>query len=243
MSYEPPSRQCVSLPHLSFERRTRSGAGSRAISTTAPAKTLSPRPCFSAASRLCCRSLPSRSCSNWRRCFNNPFAKSARFHTSSIRPCSTRRAWGRRYAVMSMAIASAANLAVDLEVAPDAERLPPDVELVLFRLVQEALTNVSRHSQSPTARIRLARKKASDGRNVVLTIEDAGRGMPAIGNRRALIGRTIRSRSAGVGLASMRERLHQIGGRLEIDSDVRGTIVRAVIPIDDDGAGSTIRPQ
>jgi signal transduction histidine kinase len=66
--------------------------------------------------------------------------------------------------------------------------------------------------------------------------------MPAINNVRALIGK-LGARSAGVGLASMRERLHQIGGRLEIDSAVRGTIVRAVIPIDDDGAGSTIRPQ
>jgi signal transduction histidine kinase len=134
-------------------------------------------------------------------------------------------------------------LAVDLEVAPDAERLPPDAELVLFRLVQEALTNVSRHSQSPTARIRLARKKASDGRNVVLTVEDAGRGMPATSNVRALIGRTIRSRSAGVGLASMRERLHQIGGRLEIDSVVGRTIVRAIIPVPDEGAASMTRSQ
>jgi signal transduction histidine kinase len=132
-------------------------------------------------------------------------------------------------------------LAVDLEVGPDVERLPPDAELVLFRLVQEALTNVSRHSQSPIARIRLAREKASDGQTIVLTIEDAGRGMPAIGNRRALIGRTIRSRSAGVGLASMRERLHQIDGRLEIDSAVGRTIVRAVIPIPDEGADPTIR--
>jgi signal transduction histidine kinase len=132
-------------------------------------------------------------------------------------------------------------LAVDLECGADAERLPPDAELVLFRLVQEALTNVSRHSQSPTARIRLARKKAGDGQSVVLTIEDAGRGMPAIGDRRALIGRTIGSRSVGVGLASMRERLHQIGGRLEIESAVGRTIVRAVIPIGDDGAGSTMR--
>jgi signal transduction histidine kinase len=134
-------------------------------------------------------------------------------------------------------------LAVDLEVAPDVERLPPDAELAVFRLVQEALTNVSRHSQSPTARIRLAREKASDGRTIVLTIEDAGRGMPAISNVRALIGRNIGSRSAGVGLASMRERLHQIGGRLEIDSVVGRTIVRAIIPVPDEGAASTTRSQ
>src|SRR5262249_43128134 len=126
-------------------------------------------------------------------------------------------------------------LAVDLDVAPDVERLPPDTELTVFRVVQEALTNISRHSQSPTARIRLAREIASDGQTIVLTIEDAGRGMPVINNVRALIGK-LGSRSAGVGLASMRERLHQIGGRLEIDSAVGRTIVRAIIPVQQEAA-------
>jgi signal transduction histidine kinase len=126
-------------------------------------------------------------------------------------------------------------LAVDLEIAPDIDRLPPDTEMAVFRVVQEALTNVSRHSQSPTARIRLARKKGSDGQIIVLTIEDAGRGMPAINNVRALIGK-LGSRGGGVGLASMRERLHQIGGRLEIDSVVGRTVVRALIPIQREGA-------
>jgi signal transduction histidine kinase len=130
-------------------------------------------------------------------------------------------------------------LAVDLEVASDIDRLPPDTELAVFRVVQEALTNVSRHSQSPTARIRLARKKGRDGQTIVLTIVDGGRGMPAINNVRALIGK-LGARSAGVGLASMRERLHQIGGRLEIDSAVGQTVVKAIIPIQDQGAASTI---
>jgi signal transduction histidine kinase len=119
-------------------------------------------------------------------------------------------------------------LAVDLEVAPEIDRLPPDTELAVFRLVQEALTNVSRHSRSPTARIRLARKIASDGQTIVLSIEDAGRGIPI--GRRAPIGRKLGS--GGVGLASMRERLHQIGGRLEIDSAVGRTVVKAIIPIE-----------
>src|SRR5262249_35858058 len=127
-------------------------------------------------------------------------------------------------------------IAVDLQVAPSVERLPPDAELVLFRLVQEALTNVSRHSQSPTARIRLAREKASNGQNVVLTIEDAGRGMSPINNVRAFIGRKIGSARPGVGLASMRERLDQIGGRMEIDSTVGRTIVRAIIPMQGEDA-------
>jgi len=61
------------------------------------------------------------------------------------------------------------------------------------------------------------------------------RGMPAIGSVRALIGK-LDPRSAGVGLASMRERLHQIGGRLEIDSVVGRTVVRALIPIQREAA-------
>jgi signal transduction histidine kinase len=59
--------------------------------------------------------------------------------------------------------------------------------------------------------------------------------MPAINNVRALIGK-LGARGAGVGLASMRERLHQIGGRLEIDSAVGQTVVRAFIPVPDEGA-------
>jgi signal transduction histidine kinase len=134
-------------------------------------------------------------------------------------------------------------IAVDLEVAPDLERLPPDTELAVFRIVQEALTNVSRHSRSPTARMRLAREGVGDAQAIVLTIEDAGRGMPVISNPRPLIGRKIGSCNSGVGLASMRERLHQIGGRLEIDSAVGRTVVRAIIPVPDEGAASTIRSQ
>jgi signal transduction histidine kinase len=122
-------------------------------------------------------------------------------------------------------------IAVDLEVASDFGRLLPETELVLFRIVQEALTNVSRHADSPTARIRLRRRHAAGNEIVDLAIEDAGRGIPQA-KRRALIG-TPRAFSAkeGVGLASMRERLNQVGGRLEIESAAGGTCVRAIIPM------------
>jgi signal transduction histidine kinase len=131
-------------------------------------------------------------------------------------------------------------IAVDLKVSPDVDRLPSDIELVLFRLVQEALTNVARHSGSPTARIHLAREHTTGGQEVVLTIEDAGRGMPGIGGIRGLIDRKRdRPATRGVGLASMRERLHEIGGRLEINSGVGYTTLRAVVPIRDRQADST----
>jgi signal transduction histidine kinase len=121
---------------------------------------------------------------------------------------------------------------VELDIPPDAERLPPNTELVLFRIVQEALTNVSRHSGSPTARLSLAREDAMDGPNVVLTVEDAGQGMPDVrASRRSSTRRNGAGGTQGVGLASMRERLHQIGGRLEIHSTVSGTTLTAIVPL------------
>jgi signal transduction histidine kinase len=124
------------------------------------------------------------------------------------------------------------SIAVEFDISPTVERLAPDTELVLFRVVQEALTNISRHSESPTAQIRLMRERATNGDAVVLTIEDAGKGMPGVRGVRQLIGRK-NGPTRGVGLASMRERLHQIGGRLEIDSVVGRTTIKAVVPIRD----------
>src|SRR5215831_11033805 len=108
---------------------------------------------------------------------------------------------------------------VDLEISPELDRLPPEAELVLFRVVQEALSNVARHSKSATARIRLDRESTASGESAVLIIEDAGKGMPEGDRVRRLIGQTGNPGTpCGVGLASMRERLSQIGGRLEINS-------------------------
>jgi signal transduction histidine kinase len=121
---------------------------------------------------------------------------------------------------------------VDLDVSPDLDRLHPDTELVLFRMVQEALTNVARHSRSPTAAISLTRERTASGERVVLMIEDAGRGIPRISGVRGLLDRR-NDPPRGVGLASMRERLHQIGGRLEIDSAPGHTTLTAVVPVRD----------
>jgi signal transduction histidine kinase len=123
-------------------------------------------------------------------------------------------------------------IAVDVEIEPDVERLPADTELVLFRVVQEALTNVFRHSTSKTARIRLGHKRSRRRKEIVLTVEDAGKGMAETSGAGRL---TSRKRKLypkyGVGLASMRDRLDQIGGRLEIDSVAGATIVKAVVPV------------
>ena len=110
--------------------------------------------------------------------------------------------------------AQRSGIQVDLEVAPNLGRLPQEVETALFRVVQEALANIHRHSGSSTASIQLVRGPT----NVTLAVTDAGRG--------------IRSDTPpGVGIASMRERVQQLGGGLDIGSANGRTTVKAVIPI------------
>jgi signal transduction histidine kinase len=118
---------------------------------------------------------------------------------------------------------------VDLEMSPDIERLSPDAELVVYRIVQEALGNVHRHSGSATALIGLHRRRAKGRDFAVLTIEDSGRGFKAAGSSR----RSDQGLKAGLGLESMRERIHQIGGRLTIESAPGKTVVTGIFPIED----------
>jgi signal transduction histidine kinase len=116
------------------------------------------------------------------------------------------------------------SIQVDLKIDENLGRLAKGSELVVFRVVQEALTNVARHSGSTTAVIRLIRQSNKDGR-ILLTVEDFGKGMS---------GRTLDGPgpvSSGLGLISMRERLAQIGGRLQIESLEGHTLIQAVIPI------------
>ena len=119
-------------------------------------------------------------------------------------------------------------LVVDLDLAPYVERLSPEVELALFRVVQEALTNVSRHSGSKSARVRLVRGAARGEHSIILTVEDSGTGILAT----SLTSAKSRFRS-GVGLNSMQERLRQVGGWLEIDGIPGRTTVTAIVPAGD----------
>ncbi len=110
---------------------------------------------------------------------------------------------------------------VQLEVSPQLGRLERDTELTLFRVVQESLTNVQRHSGSPQAKIRIGR----DPGKITLEISDSGSGIPGNGpNGKSPLG-------LGVGIASMQERVKLIGGRLEIDSSYSGTMVRVTVPV------------
>ena len=102
-------------------------------------------------------------------------------------------------------------------------RLPQAVETTLFRIVQESLTNIHRHSGSEVAEIRLL----SDAESVVLEVRDQGHGIPSSSLRRC----NGAGRAVGVGIAGMRERVRQFGGRLDISSSSHGTLVRAILPL------------
>lgn len=110
---------------------------------------------------------------------------------------------------------------VGLEFSQGFARFAPELETAVFRIVQEGLGNIHRHSQSSTANIRVT---ANDGR-LNLEIRDAGRGIPAEKQQQIKFG--LRT---GVGLRGIRERVTQMGGQLQIESDSRGTAILATFP-------------
>jgi signal transduction histidine kinase len=93
------------------------------------------------------------------------------------------------------------------------------METHLFRVAQEGLSNVHRHSGSPKAIVRLHRQADQ----VILQIEDFGRGMPAAAAATVSGG----SRKGGLGILGMQERLRKIGGHVEIQSSNQGTLLTA----------------
>jgi signal transduction histidine kinase len=113
---------------------------------------------------------------------------------------------------------------VDLTVAGEVGRPDSDIETALFRVVQESLSNIHHHSGSETASIRLER--TSD--RITLEIKDRGRGiLPKNGP-----GTPQDVRTLGVGIMGMRQRLNQLNGQLEIESNEHGTTVTAVVPLE-----------
>lgn len=112
-----------------------------------------------------------------------------------------------------------AGIKVKLNATNGIDRLSSDIELALFRVIQEALNNIHRHSGANTAELRVAKR----GGSLVLTIKDDGHGMP---HPPGSAGATL-----GVGLLGMRERLSQLGGRLTIKSGEKGTTIEAEVPV------------
>jgi two-component system CheB/CheR fusion protein len=111
---------------------------------------------------------------------------------------------------------------VNFNIPPTLKRLSVALELVLFRILQESLTNIHRHSQSRSADIRLK----LDAGKITLEVTDYGQGMPP-----ELIERFRSNDGGGVGLRSMRERISELGGRFEIQSDKNGTRIRVTAPL------------
>jgi signal transduction histidine kinase len=118
--------------------------------------------------------------------------------------------------------AERSKIQVSLELPGDFGRLSPEMETAIFRIVQECLTNVHRHSGSPTAAVRIA----SVANELRVEVQDNGKGIPAEKqSEMACAGRT------GVGMSGMRERLRQFGGQLEVNSADGFTAVIATLPI------------
>ena len=118
-------------------------------------------------------------------------------------------------------LADRSDIAITLEVADDVGRLPSDMELAIFRLVQECLTNIHRHSGSKTALIRVA----CEGESVRTEVRDHGKG---ISPKRLL---DIQSHGSGVGIRGIRERIRQFHGEMKIESNGSGTAVIVSIPM------------
>ncbi len=116
---------------------------------------------------------------------------------------------------------------VKLHLSSHVGRIEPHVEMALFRIVQESLSNVHRHSGARSAEIRVERAPAE----LVLSISDAGHGIVS----KAAAGNDARTQTYGVGIAGMKARLKQLGGRLDVRSGPTGTTVTAVVP---QGTGS-----
>jgi two-component system NarL family sensor kinase len=118
--------------------------------------------------------------------------------------------------------AERSGIKVELDLPESFERLSLDTETVLFRIVQESLTNIHRHAGSETAFIRIRR----DAEMLVLEIEDRGHGIP-----NASLEHITSGGGAGAGIAGMNERIEPLGGRLDVTSSGHGTTVRVSLPL------------
>ena len=121
------------------------------------------------------------------------------------------------------------DLKIDLKVSENFGRLPEDLELAIFRIVQEALTNIHRHSGSKTGTIRLSR----DNGRVLLEIQDHGRGIAS--EKLA----AIKAQRTGVGIAGMRERVLHLKGEMDIQSN-DGALISVTLPLDPHSASAAL---
>jgi len=112
-------------------------------------------------------------------------------------------------------------LHVDLRLPERSIRMPRDLEIAIFRVVQQSLTNVHKHSQSPSATIQVRFERST----VAILVEDEGAGIPLHSKDGSL------PANIGVGIGSMRERVKQCGGQIAISSRAKGTVVEVSLPL------------
>ncbi|MGH9738133.1 MAG: sensor histidine kinase [Candidatus Acidiferrales bacterium] len=114
------------------------------------------------------------------------------------------------------------NILVEVNIPPELKRLPPGLELLLFRTLQECLTNILRYAHSPRVDIRLKIENSW----IALMVRDYGKGMPA-----ELVERLNQGNGDGVGLSGMRERILEFRGNFKVESDGNGTSILATLPM------------
>lgn len=118
--------------------------------------------------------------------------------------------------------AQRSGIAVEVDL-PQLDRLPTNIEMMLFRVLQESLNNIHRHSESTRAQVRIR----LEGERVILEVRDFGHGIQAERLERFRKSGT----GVGVGLAGIRERVSELGGELQILSDPGGTLVKVSVPV------------
>ncbi len=118
--------------------------------------------------------------------------------------------------------AKRSGLELKIDIPDPPQRMLPELELALFRVLQESLTNIHRHSKSKAAEVSFELNSAE----AALLIADHGIGVP-----KDVLERFNFSGTSGVGLAGMRERIRELGGRFEVESAGGGTRVRVVVPL------------
>ncbi len=116
---------------------------------------------------------------------------------------------------------------IDLEMPGEVTKLPDQIELAVFRVMQVCLTNVHRHSGSKVAKVKIVPQETS----ITLEVSDQGQGLSAHSD----------SRVVGVGITGMRERVRELGGEFEIKSSADGTVVKAVLPIGERSAADALK--
>jgi signal transduction histidine kinase len=112
-------------------------------------------------------------------------------------------------------------LHVELEIDRGLRRLSEEAELAVFRVVQASLTNVHLHSKASEAKVKIERNP--DG--LTVTVSDNGQGIPD-----GVLDHSSQTKTIGIGITGMRERITQLGGRLDIETGRNGTTVRATVP-------------